>query len=76
MTQEPKKEGEPWVIQKQMRREEDGKVVMEVQGVYYTIKNKIVMAPSLLDVLQSRLVSNDTGIEDAQVGRKMLICLF
>jgi mediator of RNA polymerase II transcription subunit 6 len=56
---EPKEAGEPWVIQRSntVRIEETGKWEVRVEGTWYIVGTRIHMAPSLLDILQSRLVS-------------------
>lgn len=66
---EPQAAGQPWVIQRQMKykpTDKDGnlldKVETQVQGTYYTVGNKILMAPSLLDVLQTRLVCHSKSL--------------
>lgn len=60
VTAEPKEPGQPWVIQRQnrTRNTEPGTegFKTEVQGVYYTVGTKFLMAPNLRDVVQSRLV--------------------
>ncbi|KAF2250574.1 hypothetical protein BU26DRAFT_517408 [Trematosphaeria pertusa] len=59
---EPKREGEPWVIQRQ--RKDQGSAEIVVEGTWYTQGTKILMAPSLLDVLQLRLLSVSTQLQD------------
>ncbi|KAF2710989.1 hypothetical protein K504DRAFT_466013 [Pleomassaria siparia CBS 279.74] len=68
---EPQNPGEPWVIQKQVKKravDKDGRqldrVEVEVLASYYTVGNRILMAPSLLDVLQSRLLSTSMYLQD------------
>lgn len=54
---EPKAEGEPWVIQKQNKSyDKDKNIVVEAEATYYTIGTSIFKAPSLGDVMKSRLV--------------------
>ncbi|KAF2002524.1 hypothetical protein P154DRAFT_561994 [Amniculicola lignicola CBS 123094] len=52
---EPQEPNQPWVVQKQLVRERE---VVQVLGTYYTMGTAFFMAPSLLDVLHSRLVSS------------------
>jgi hypothetical protein len=58
-------EGHPWLLQRQNKvevTEKDGdeaKVETVVEGNYYTHGSKMLMAPSLRDILQSRLVRRD-----------------
>lgn len=55
---EPQAEGQPWVIQRQNKTEnEDGETETLVEGNWYFQGTKILMAPSVYDVVQSRLVS-------------------
>lgn len=58
VTQEPKEPGQPWVIQRQSRvvDESTGEVRTEVQGTWFTSGTKVLMAPSLADVVRTRLV--------------------
>jgi mediator of RNA polymerase II transcription subunit 6 len=58
VTSEPKAEGEPWVIQRQQKTRDavSGEIVTEIQGTYFTVGNKVFMAPSLLDIVRSRMV--------------------
>jgi mediator of RNA polymerase II transcription subunit 6 len=55
-------EGHPWLLQRQNKvevTEKDGdepKIETVVEGNYYTHGSKMLMAPSLLDIVQSRLV--------------------
>jgi len=57
---EPRAEGEPWVIQKQNKvldpvTGRTGRI--DVEATYYTLGAKILMAPSLLDIVQTRLLA-------------------
>ncbi|OAG01638.1 uncharacterized protein CC84DRAFT_1051004, partial [Paraphaeosphaeria sporulosa] len=64
---EPKNEGEPWVIQRQEKSvdQETGRTAKtEVTATYYTQGTRIFMAKSLLDVLQTRLLSVSTQLQD------------
>lgn len=64
---EPKQEGEPWVIQRQEKivNPDTGKTArIEVTATYYTQGTRIFMAKSLLDVLQTRLLSVSTQLQD------------
>lgn len=63
---EPQAPGEPWVIQRQafVQNPETGKTEMEVQATFYSQGTKILMAPSLLDVLQLRLLSCSTQLDE------------
>ncbi|KAF2660188.1 hypothetical protein K491DRAFT_649748 [Lophiostoma macrostomum CBS 122681] len=56
---EAKEPGEPWVIQRQnmVKNEATGKLEMRVEGTWYIMGTRILMAPSLLDILQTRLLS-------------------
>ena len=59
---EPQGPGQPWVIQRQYKHRpiENGRVLdkteIEVQGTWYAVGTEIRMAPSLLDIIQQRLV--------------------
>ncbi|KAL5426315.1 hypothetical protein PMIN04_002008 [Paraphaeosphaeria minitans] len=64
---EPKNDGEPWVIQRQEKSvdQETGKTAKtDVTATYYTQGTRIFMAKSLLDVLQTRLLSVSTQLQD------------
>ena len=55
-------EGHPWLLQRQHKAEitkDDGskEIGMFVEGNWYTHGTKVLMAPSLLDVVRARLVS-------------------
>ena len=68
VTQEPQGPGQGWVIQRQMKERvvEEGKerVKVEIQGTYYTVGTRILMAPSLLDVLQTRLLTTSVYLQE------------
>jgi mediator of RNA polymerase II transcription subunit 6 len=56
---EPQAEGQPWLYQRQnMIRNQENKVETFVEGNWYNRGTQILMAPSLLDVVRARLVSN------------------
>ncbi|KAF1961120.1 hypothetical protein CC80DRAFT_488464 [Byssothecium circinans] len=58
---EPQTPQEPWVIQRQYRTA-DGET--QVQGTYFTLGTRILMAPSLLDVVRGRMLSVSTYLEE------------
>lgn len=64
-TAEPQGEGQPWVLQRQNKRHnhETGRVETHVEGNWYTQGTRMLMAPSLLDVVQSRLLTISTRIQ-------------
>jgi mediator of RNA polymerase II transcription subunit 6 len=64
---EPQGPGQPYVIQRQfkMLNQETGRTEIQVQGTYYTNGTKIYMAPSLLDVVQLRLLTTATQLQQA-----------
>ncbi|CAI6333640.1 unnamed protein product [Periconia digitata] len=59
---EPSTPAEPWIIQRQFVAEKGGPV--QIQGTYYTAGIQILMAPSLLDVINSRLLSVSTHMAE------------
>lgn len=60
---EPQGEGQPWVIQRQNKTyNENGDTETFVEGNWYFQGSKILMAPSLFDVVQSRLVSDTQSL--------------
>jgi mediator of RNA polymerase II transcription subunit 6 len=64
---EPKGDGEPWVIQRQEKSvdENTGKTAATaVTATYYTQGTRIVMAKSVLDVLQTRMLSVSTQLQE------------
>lgn len=63
---EPKNENEPWVIQRQEKMlDANGRPAgIEVRGTYYTQGAKIIMAKSVLDVLQLRLLAVSTQLQE------------
>ena len=55
---EPQGEGQPWLYQRQNKvPDREGKVETFVEGNWYNQGTRILMAPSLLDVVRARLVS-------------------
>jgi mediator of RNA polymerase II transcription subunit 6 len=70
-------EGHPWLLQRQHKAEVtdyDGnkKIGMYVEGNWYTHGTKVLMAPSLLDVVQSRLLTVATRMEQmAEISKNM-----
>ncbi|ORY10556.1 MED6 mediator sub complex component-domain-containing protein [Clohesyomyces aquaticus] len=74
---EPQAPGQPWVIQRQFRTkgtDEKGHQKMEVRvtGTYYTVGEKILMSPNMLDILQARMLSITTNIQEFfELGRAM-----
>ncbi|KAF1965887.1 hypothetical protein BU23DRAFT_337327 [Bimuria novae-zelandiae CBS 107.79] len=67
VTAEPQVEGQPWVIQRQEKSIDEatgrtGKI--EVTATYYTQGTRIVMAKSMLDVLQARMLSVSTNLQE------------
>ena len=57
---EPQGEGQPWVLQRQNKvpnAEDSRKIDNHVEGTWYFQGTRVLMAPSMLDVVQSRLVS-------------------
>jgi mediator of RNA polymerase II transcription subunit 6 len=63
---EPQGPGQPWVLQKQFKtvHTETGRPITQVQATYYTQGTKIFMAPSLLDVVQLRLLTTATQLQE------------
>jgi mediator of RNA polymerase II transcription subunit 6 len=54
---DPQGEGQPFLYQRQNRiRDQDGKVNAYVEGNWYNQGLRVLMAPSVLDVVQARLV--------------------
>jgi mediator of RNA polymerase II transcription subunit 6 len=67
VTREPQAEGEPWVIERQLKTIDPatgktGKI--EVTATYYTQGTRITMAKSVLDVLQARMLSVSTQLQE------------
>ena len=55
---EPQAAGQPWVLQRQNKvLNNENKIDTHVEGTWYTQGTKVLTAPSLLDIVQSRLVS-------------------
>ncbi|KAH9867624.1 hypothetical protein IAQ61_008218 [Plenodomus lingam] len=65
VTAEPQGEGQPWVLQRQNKRHnhETGRVETHVEGNWYTQGTRMLMAPSLLDVMQSRMLTISTRMQ-------------
>lgn len=71
---EPKAEGQPWLIQRQHKVEnrETGNPETVVEGNYYTQGTRLLMAPSLLDVVQARLLTVSTRMQQmAELSKNM-----
>lgn len=64
-TADPQAEGQPWVLQRQNKRHHDetGRLETHVEGTWYTQGTRVLMAPSLLDVVQSRLLTVATRMQ-------------
>ncbi|KAF2854986.1 hypothetical protein T440DRAFT_464301 [Plenodomus tracheiphilus IPT5] len=62
---EPQGDGQPWVLQRQNKRHNDQTSQLEthVEGNWYTQGTRVLMAPSLLDVVQSRLLTISTRMQ-------------
>ncbi|KAL6705371.1 Mediator of RNA polymerase II transcription subunit 6 [Coniothyrium glycines] len=61
---EPQGEGQPWVVQRQNKIYGDnGTIETHVEGNWYTQGTKVLMAPSLLDVVQNRLLTISTRMQ-------------
>ncbi|KAF2633319.1 hypothetical protein BU25DRAFT_328774 [Macroventuria anomochaeta] len=71
---EPKAEGQPWLIQRQRKVEnrETGNPETVNEGNYYTQGTRLLMAPSLLDVVQARLLTVSTRMQQmAELSKNM-----
>ncbi|KAJ4320515.1 Mediator of RNA polymerase II transcription subunit 6 [Neodidymelliopsis sp. IMI 364377] len=71
---EPKGEGQPWLIQRQQKIEnrETGNPETVCEGNYYTQGTRLLMAPSLLDVVQARLLTVSTRMQQmAELSKNM-----
>lgn len=71
---EPKGEGQPWLIQRQQKVEnrETGNSETEVEGNYYTQGTRLLMAPSLLDIVHARLLTVSTRMQQmAELSKNM-----
>jgi len=64
-TADPQGEGQPWVLQRQNKRHHNdtGRLETHVEGTWYTQGTRMLMAPSLLDVVQSRLLTVATRMQ-------------
>ncbi|OAL55604.1 hypothetical protein IQ07DRAFT_583069 [Pyrenochaeta sp. DS3sAY3a] len=71
---EPQADGQPWVLQRHNKvRADDGKKIdTHVEGTWYFQGTRVLMAPSLLDVVQSRLLSVATRMQQlAEISKGM-----
>ncbi|KAL1607547.1 Mediator of RNA polymerase II transcription subunit 6 [Nothophoma quercina] len=71
---EPKAEGQPWLIQRQNKIEsrETGNLETLVEGNFYTQGTRLLMAPSLLDIVQARLLTVSTRMQQmAELSKNM-----
>lgn len=70
---EPKAEGQPWLIQRQRKAlNRDGNPETVNEGNFYTQGTRLLMAPSLLDVVQARLLTVSTRIQQmAELSKNM-----
>lgn len=60
---EPENDDGPWVIQKQQRIVQQGlEDEVEVLGTYWVVAEKIFMAPSVADILGSKILSATTAL--------------
>ncbi|OCL07527.1 MED6-domain-containing protein [Glonium stellatum] len=60
---EPENNDGPWVIQKQQRTVQQGlEDEIEVLGTYWIVAEKIFMAPSVADILGSKILSATTAL--------------
>ncbi|KAF3003053.1 Mediator of RNA polymerase II transcription subunit 6 [Curvularia kusanoi] len=61
---EPKAEGQPWLIQRQRKvLNQEGAAETVTEGNFYTQGTRLLMAPSLLDVVQARLLTVSTRLQ-------------
>lgn len=71
---EPKAEGQPWLIQRQRKIENPDTLKPETvnEGNFYTQGTRLLMAPSVLDVVQARLLAVSTRMQQmAELSRNM-----
>lgn len=70
---EPKAEGQPWLIQRQRKvQNRDGNNETVNEGNFYTQGTRMLMAPSLLDVVQARLLTVSTRMQQmAELSKNM-----
>ncbi|KAJ4983368.1 mediator of rna polymerase ii transcription subunit 6 [Stagonosporopsis vannaccii] len=70
---EPKAEGQPWLIQRQRKvLNRDGNPETVNEGNFYTQGTRLLMAPSLLDVVQARLLTVSTRMQQvAELSKNM-----
>jgi mediator of RNA polymerase II transcription subunit 6 len=71
---EPKATGQPWLMQRQrkVRNDETGRVDTFNEGNFYTQGTRLLMAPSMLDVVQQRLLAVSTRMQQiAELSKNM-----
>lgn len=70
---EPKAEGQPWLIQRQRKViDRDGNPETVNEGNFYTQGTRLLMGPSLLDVVQARLLTVSTRMQQmAELSKNM-----
>lgn len=70
---EPKAEGQPWLIQRQRKvLDRDGNPETVNEGNFYTQGTRLLMAPSMLDVVQARLLTVSTRMQQmAELSKNM-----
>ncbi|KAI2485234.1 MED6-domain-containing protein [Pyrenophora tritici-repentis] len=69
-------EGHPWLLQRQNKvsviKDDKEQIETFVEGNYYTHGTKMLMAPSLLDIIQSRLLTVSTRMQQmAELSKNM-----
>ena len=70
---EPKAEGQPWLIQRQRKvLDQNGNPATVNEGNFYTQGTRLLMAPSMLDVVQARLLTVATRMQQmAELAKNM-----
>ncbi|KAG9200645.1 Mediator of RNA polymerase II transcription subunit 6 [Epicoccum nigrum] len=70
---EPKAEGQPWLIQRQRKvLDMNGNPDTVNEGNFYTQGTRLLMAPSMLDVVQARLLTVSTRMQQmAELSKNM-----
>ncbi|KAF1926606.1 uncharacterized protein M421DRAFT_6878 [Didymella exigua CBS 183.55] len=71
---EPKGDGQPWLMQRQrkVRNDDTGRVDTVAEGNFYTQGTRLLMAPSMLDVVQARLLAVSTRMQQmAELSKNM-----
>lgn len=71
---EPKAEGHPWLIQRQRKVDhlDTGRMETVAEGNFYTQGTRLLMAPSMLDVVQARLLAVSTRMQQmAELSKNM-----